>query len=159
MEFGNTFFLGESIGGLIVDWKLFEESAPADARLVKGSMERTERAYGPVVKAVGGDRGFYSQANDQELKEREIFNGLCPRQPQELQRRGQSRKFKKLQRRRAQTEGRIAILTNQFLGEPLRSKGFEHRELAVTWGVMAHNLWVLARCRIAAAKEAEKQAA
>jgi hypothetical protein len=42
-----------------------------------------------------------------------------------------------LQRRRSQTEGRIAIFKNGFLGRPLRAKGFEHRELAVTWQVLS----------------------
>ena len=27
----------------------------------------------------------------------------------------------------------------------MRSKGFEHRELTVTWTVLVHNLWVIAR--------------
>ena len=50
-----------------------------------------------------------------------------------------------MQERRSQTEGRIGIVKNQFLGRPLRVKGFAHRELAVAWGVLTHNLWVLAR--------------
>jgi hypothetical protein len=40
------------------------------------------------------------------------------------------------------------------LGQPLRSKGFDHRQLTVTWTVLAHNLWVIARMQ-----EAEKAAA
>jgi hypothetical protein len=56
-----------------------------------------------------------------------------------------SPKFVKLQRRRAQTEGRIGILKNGFLGRPLRAQGAEHRELALAWGVLTHNLWKLAR--------------
>ena len=27
----------------------------------------------------------------------------------------------------------------------MRAKGFAHRELAVSWQVLTHNLWVLAR--------------
>ncbi len=27
----------------------------------------------------------------------------------------------------------------------VRSRGFEHRELMVTWAVLVHNLWMLAR--------------
>ena len=50
-------------------------------------------------------------------------------------------------KRRGQTEGRIAILKNNFLGEPLRTKGFAGRNLAVTWAVLTHNLWVIARLR------------
>ena len=58
-----------------------------------------------------------------------------------------SKKFARLQRRRAQTEGRISILKRAFLGRPMRAKGFDHRELALAWGVLTHNLWMLARMR------------
>ena len=57
------------------------------------------------------------------------------------------KKFARLQRRRAQTEGRIGILKHGFLGRPLRAKGFAHRELALAWGVLTHNLWMLAKLR------------
>jgi hypothetical protein len=56
-------------------------------------------------------------------------------------------KFARLQRRRAQTEARIGILKQNFLGRPMRAKGFDHRELALAWGVLAHNLWMFARLR------------
>ena len=39
-------------------------------------------------------------------------------------------------------------MKNQFLGRPLRVKGFENRRQAVSWAVLSHNLWVLARLRI-----------
>jgi hypothetical protein len=48
---------------------------------------------------------------------------------------------------RAQTEGRIGILKNGFLGRPLRAKGFAHRQLALAWGVLTPDLWRLARLR------------
>jgi hypothetical protein len=48
------------------------------------------------------------------------------------------------QHRRAQTEARIAIFKNEFLGRPMRSEGFENRALQVAWGLLTHNLWVLA---------------
>jgi hypothetical protein len=54
-------------------------------------------------------------------------------------------KFSRLQRRRSQCEGRIGIVKNNFLGRPLRSKGFASRQLAVSWAVLTHNLWVIAR--------------
>ena len=56
-------------------------------------------------------------------------------------------RFARLQRRRAQTEARIGILKRQFLGTPMRAKGFDHRALALAWGVLTHNLWMLARLR------------
>ena len=104
------------------------------------------------IKGVGADRGFDSAANRDWLKEKRIFNGICPRSPRELKVRLRQRKFVAMQQRRSQTEGRIGIVKNQFLGHPLRVKGFAHRELAVTWGVLTHNLWVLARLPQAAAE-------
>ena len=56
-------------------------------------------------------------------------------------------RFVRMQRRRSQTEGRISILQRGFLGRPMRAKGFAHRELAVDWGVLTHNLWMLARLK------------
>jgi hypothetical protein len=29
----------------------------------------------------------------------------------------------------------------------MRAKGFDHREVALAWGVLTHNLWMLARLR------------
>lgn len=145
VEFGNTLLLGESPQGLILDWELFAEAAPSDSRLLPGSLQRTEAALGRKIKAVGADRGFDSKANQSDLAERQTYNGVCPRSPQEMKERIRSWKFKGLQRRRSQTEGRVAIFKNNILGSPLLSKGIEHRQLAVAWAVLSHNLWVLAR--------------
>ena len=81
------------------------------------------------------------------VKEGGTFDGLCPRRPAELSRRMKSPKFTRLQRRRVQTEGRIGILKHGFLGQPMRAKGADHRELALAWGVLTHNLWMLVRMR------------
>jgi hypothetical protein len=143
VEFGNTLLLGETRQGLIVDWQLYQDSAPGDARLLAPSLERTQKALGYPIKQMGGDRGFDSQENQAHLKREKVYNGICPRSPKALRQRNKSSKFKKLQKRRAQTEGRIAIFKNNWLGRPLRSKGFAGRKLAVTWAVLTHNLWVI----------------
>lgn len=152
VEFGNTLSLAESPAGLILDWQLFEDQAPADARLLKPAQARLEKAFPGQLQALGADRGFDSAANRQLLKEKEIYNGICPKAPVELKERMQEERFAGFQTRRSQTEGRIAILKHNFLGQPLRVKGFPRRELAVGWGVLAHNLWVLARLRISQAE-------
>ena len=145
VEFGNTLLLGESSQGVIIDWELFQEIAPNDARLVSRSLKKIQEMLQIHVGAVGADRGFDSQSNQQWLKEQKTYNGICPRSPQELKQRKNSWKFSRLQRRRSQCEGRIGIVKNNFLGRPLRSKGFASRELAVSWAVLTHNLWVIAR--------------
>ena len=159
VEFGNTLLLGETQQGIITDWKLFEESAPADARLLLSSLDRIQKAFGQSPKAVGTDRGFDSQSNRAGLQKRCIYNALCPREPQQLKQRNGSWKFKRLQKRRGQIEPRVAILKSNFLGQPMRSKGFGHRNLSVTWAVLTHNLWVIARLPRAQAAQAKRQAA
>ena len=152
VEFGNTLLLAENPQGLIIDWELFRQSAPADAQLLPRSVGRMEKAYAQQLEAVSADRGFDNEVNRVGLATDGIYNAVCPRCPRQLKQRSRSWKFKRLQRRRAQTEGRIGIVKNVFLGQPLRSKGFEHRQLTVTWTVLVHNLWVLARLQRAGAQ-------
>jgi hypothetical protein len=159
VEFGNTLLVSETPSGVIVDWELFQGSAPQDTRLVKPSVERTEENLGIRIRALGGDRGFDSQSNREFLKGRKIYDGLCSRDPHALKERMGSWKFSGMQRRRSQTEGRIGIVKNAFLGNPLRSKGFTNRQLALTWAVLTHNLWVMARLPQKQRKKARPQAA
>ena len=147
VEFGNTVLFGENRQGVILDYEIFRESAPADSQTLFGSLVRVWEGTGHCVDAVATDRGFASAANSRALKDSGTFDALCPRSPVELRRRMKSQKFARLQRRRAQTEARISILKHGFLGRPLRAKGFVHRELALAWGVLTHNLWMLARMR------------
>ena len=151
VEFGNTLFLAENPQGLILDWELFQERAPADSALLPWSVGRLEQAYGPKLKALAADRGFDNETNRIGLAQEGIYNAVCPRCPQQLRERSGSWKFKRLQRRRAQIEGRVGIVKNVFLKGRPRSKGFPHRALTVTWTVLVHNLWVLARRQLRAA--------
>jgi hypothetical protein len=160
VEFGNTLFIAEQAQGLVVDWHLYQASAPADSGQVPVSLQRLGARFGAgVIQAIGGDRGFDSAANRAWLKEQKLFNGLCPRGAAELKRRRHGARFVRLQRRRSQTEGRIGILKNDFLGRPLRAKGYAHRALGVGWSVLAHNLWVLARLETAEEAEAARRKA
>jgi len=152
VEFGNTVLLGENRQGVILDYAFFRECAPADSQMLFGSLLRVWEATGHHVEAVATDRGFASAANSRALKEGGTFDGLCPRQPAQLSQRMKGPKFVRLQRRRAQTEARIGILKQGFLGRPMRAKGADHRKEALAWGVLTHNLWMLARLRKAKTK-------
>ena len=90
---------------------------------------------------------IYHVMNRGDRREGDTFDALCPRPPALLHERMKQEKFARLQRRRAQTEARIGILKRNFLGHPMRSKGFAHRELALAWGVLTHNLWMFVRLR------------
>lgn len=146
VEFGNSLLIAEQSDGLIVDYELLRDESPGDARWLCESLQRIEALRGEPVLGVAADRGFDSAANRRMLEAKGIFNGLCPRDPRELKRRiEEDEVFGACQVRRAQSEGRIAVLKNSFLGRPLRAKGFARRQAAVSWAVLAHNLWVLAR--------------
>jgi hypothetical protein len=144
VEFGNLLILGEQSDGLIIDWELFKEEVPADSRLVRPSVERVESALKLSVKSLATDRGFDNKANIKWLEGRGTFAGLCRRDPRALREAMKDEDFAKAQRRRAQTEARVAIFKNEFLGRPMRSEGYENRALQVAWGVLTHDLWVLA---------------
>jgi hypothetical protein len=158
VEFGNKLLLGENKQGIILDYQLWQESAPADSSTLVESLERVVVALKKKMGAVGADRGFASKANTVGLAEAEIFDGLCPKSPAALKERMKEPRFVRMQQRRSQTEGRISILQRGFLGRPMRAKGFARRELAVAWGVLTHNLWRLARLK-REKKEPVRQAA
>jgi IS5 family transposase len=160
VEFGNTLLLGETREGVIVDWRLFQEQVPGDGVLVKDSVKRFSKLFGRNPGGLGADRGFDEETNREWLDQERIYNAICPRSPRMQAEKMADERFVKLQRRRAQTEARVAIFKNGFLGRPMRSKGFLNRERHTGWAVLAHNLWVIARLPWAEGRRAEwKQAA
>jgi len=153
VEFGSQLLLGESQSGVIVDWELVGGKVQADTKMLRRSLERMkETAGGSRIHAVGGDRGFDSKPNREMLEEDGIYNAICPKAPDELKKRMRDGKFVELQKRRSQTEARISIFKNGFLGSPLLSKGHANQEREVAWNVLTHNLWVIARQPRAKAK-------
>ncbi len=146
VEFGCQLLLGEARSGVIVDWELVCGLPQADTKMLGRSLERLAGGeHDRTPQQVGGDRGFDSKANRGKLEERGIYNGLCPRDPRDLKKRMQESEFAALQQRRSQTEARISIFKNSFLGAPLKSKGYTNQNLEVSWSVLTHNLWVIAR--------------
>jgi hypothetical protein len=146
VEFGSQLLLGELESGLIVDWELVLGNPKADTKLLGRSLERLERnGSDQRAGAVSGDRGFDGKANRHLLEQAEIFNAICPKSPAELRRRMKEERFVELQERRSQTEARISIFKNGFLGNPLLSKGYGGQEIQVGWAVLTHNLWLTAR--------------
>ena len=145
VEFGRQLLLGECESGVITDWELVLGNVKADTKLLDRSLDRLNKHCPVMPKSVCGDRGFDSKANRASLEKREMDNGICPKPPAELTKAMQDPQFADLQWRRSQTEARIAIFKNGFLGAPLLSKGYENQTMEVAWSVLTHNLWVIAR--------------
>jgi hypothetical protein len=145
VEFGNTLLLAESPQGLILDWELYREKAPAEWRQLQDSVERqTAFDLSAAIAAVAADRGFCARNSAAELAQRGIYDAVCPKDPEQLRQRSTDQRFTALQRRRGSTEARVAIV-KQRQARRLRSRGFDHRYLAVAWSVLGHNLWLVAR--------------
>lgn len=158
VEFGQGLLLTEQVDGLIIDWQLFKDQPPSDNKVLKPMLERIKKHYGAIESSCT-DRSFSDQKNDAYLQEHEIYNALCPRSPKQLQERLADPIFLSLQTRRSQTEARIGIFKNVFLGTPLRSRITDYKRLAISWSVLTHNLWLLSRMAIDIEKAMLKKAA
>jgi len=146
VEFGNSLLLAESGDGFILDHELRRGASPGDARWLLERYAHIRQASGERLCGMVGDRGFDSAATRRLLEAEDVYDGLCPRDPARLAARVRDDEvFCLAMRRRAQTEGRIAILKNVFLGGVPRAKGFTNRQLQVAWAVLTHNLWLTAR--------------
>ncbi len=162
VEFGNTLLLCEQAQGLIVDYELFKQQAPADSRLLPSCAIRLKNdlagllPHGDFKISMAGDRGYDSGDNQKHLTDMKWFNAVAAKDPLRLQRQREKSRFVKEQTRRAQTEGRIGIIKVNFIGDPMPAKGFAGRSLRVAWAVLAHNLWVIARL---SEKQAQAKAA
>ena len=142
IEFGQGLLLTEQADGLIIDWHLFKDQPPSDSKLIKPALERIKHYFGQIDHSCS-DRGFNNKSNDTFLETNNIYNASCPRNPKQLQEKLKDPIFLSLQTRRSQTEARIGIFKNVFLGKPLRSRITTYKRLAISWCVLTHNLVIV----------------
>ena len=154
VEFGNGLFIAENQAGFIIDHELSKKAAPTDGKWLKQRLPVLEEVAAGNLKGIAADRGFDSKSMQELLEKKGLFNAVCPKSPSELAKKvATDEKFVKAIKRRSQTEARIGILKNVHLGEIPRAKGFESRQLQVSWAVLAHNLRVVARMMQSTAAE------
>lgn len=145
-EVGNTLHIAEQEDGIIIDHDLFKTTSPGDAKILRESIVRIEALDIAPIIAISTDKQFASRVNSQLLDEKDIFDATCPRNPAaHAERQKTDPLFAAAQQRRAQTEGKIGNIKNDFLGGILRVKGYENRAAAVAWAILAHNLRKIAR--------------
>ena len=156
IEFGNELFIAEQRNGFIVDWQLYEDKT-ADQKKFRdfpGALQFTKprRAndnFRPWIRW---------EAERDELEKHGIFNGIRPRSPEELKTKNSDPEFKSLQKRRSQTEGRIAAV-KRFIGQRMPCRKFEDKKSHTAWAVLAHNLHLLAKMISEALRRKEEAAA
>jgi len=146
-EFGRKVLLGETDHGIISTYQVLQDN-PADTTLLKPVVRGHRRLFRKRLKAVAGDRGFYSQANEDWLKESGIKQVSIPKRGKvrEDRRRYQKQSwFKRLQRFRAGIEARISLLKRKFGLKRSRMRGNPGVNIWVGQGMFAHNLWKATR--------------
>ncbi len=85
VEFGNTLFLGESVEGYLLDWKLYGSRTPSENEQMQESLQRQNRFnLAEPIAAMCADRGFASQRARRQLAQEGIYDALCPRDPKQL---------------------------------------------------------------------------
>jgi hypothetical protein len=160
VEFGNPLLIGENREGLITHWELFEDVAN-DNKVLPAAVAKTEETIGGLLELICGDRGF----SDEKMEEKFInprpglANHITPKSPARLREKLKDPAFAASQKRRAQTEARIGIITNNYQPGRSLSKGLDSRRQELRWIMLAHNLRGLARKRLReqAAREASQK--
>jgi len=146
-EFGRKVLLGETDHSIITTYDVLEEN-PSDTTLLKPGVKGHKRLFRKRLKAVAGDRGFYSQANEDWLKGSGVKQASIPKRGKVSGERRRYQKqswFKRLQRFRAGIEARISLLKRKFGLERSRMRGSPGVNIWVGQGIFAHNLWQAAR--------------
>lgn len=146
-EFGRKVLLGETDHGIITTYNVLEEN-PSDTALLKPVVRGHRRLFRKRLKSVAGDRGFYSQSNEDWLKDTGIKRVSIPKRGKagEERRRYQKQSwFKRLQRFRTGIEARISLLKRKFGLKRSRLRGSPGVDTWVGQCIFTQNLWQAAR--------------
>lgn len=146
-EFGRKVLIGETDHGIISTYEVLAEN-PADVTLLKEGVKGHRHMFRKRLKAVAGDRGLYSQPNEEWLRDTGVIHvGIPVRGKISAERRHYQRQswFKRLQRFRAGVEARISLLKRKFGLRRSLMRGDSGVKIWVGQGIFAHNLWQAAR--------------
>lgn len=146
-EFGQLVEVVEVENGFVSDYRAHAGNA-ADVTLLIPALFRHRQRFGHVPRKLATDRGFWSAANEKAAREMGVKQVSLPaRGPLGPARRllQRSRWFRRLQRWRANGEGRIATLKRRYGMDRCMYKGQDAMQRWVGWCVLANNLTVVAR--------------
>jgi len=162
-EFGRKLWLGEVEGGIISEYRLLEHGAGLDHPELPASLDAHQQRFGRPPNVLAGDRGVFSEDNEQLARQLRITQIVLPkagRVSQERQAYERQRWFRRGFRFRAGIEGRIRVLKRDFGLGRCRDHGEEGMGRWVGWGIVTANLAQIAKTQVERlAKARERQAA
>ena len=147
VQFGRVVWLDEVEGGLVSRYRVLEGNPPEEAELVP-SLAHHEGLFQKPPRLLAGDRGVYSPENERQATARGVKQVVLPKPGRVSQGRKayeQQRWFRRGRNWRAGIEGRISGLKRRHKLDRCRYHGREGMERWVGWGVIAHDLRVIAQ--------------
>jgi IS5 family transposase len=141
-EFGKLVTIQESEHQIVTAYEV-HRTRPADVTLWTAALDRHQTIFGRAPDLAAGDRGFSSAANEQAATVRGVRRVVLPRRgPKSPARRAYERQrwFRRGQRWRVGSEGRISVLKRRHGLNRCRYHGEEGMHRWVGLGVIANNL-------------------
>ena len=146
-EFGRKLWLDEVDGGIVTRYALLAGNPP-DADQLPASLEHHRARFGRPPDLLAGDRGTHSPANEALAAAAGVRRVSLPKPGHRAAARvahERQRWFRRAQRWRGGVEGRISLLRRRFGLRRCRDRGEDAMERWVGWGVVVHDLRVIAR--------------
>jgi IS5 family transposase len=141
-EFGKLVQIQEAENQIVTHYEVFGHR-PSDRELLTAAVEAHERKLKRVPRLVAADAGFWSQKQEQAVREKGVRWISVPNRATKSADRKQlerSRWFKKAQAWRTGCEGRISVLKRRHGLSRCRYRGMEGMKRWVGLGVIADNL-------------------
>jgi IS5 family transposase len=141
-EFGKMVKIQEAENQIITAYQVYAQR-PSDSDLLVAAVEAHQQQLGRVPDLVAADSGFYSAQNERDVQEMGVKRISVPSrgtQSEERRRHQKKRWFRKGQKWRTGSEGRISVLKRRHGLTRCRYHGDEGMQRWVGFGVIADNL-------------------
>jgi transposase, IS5 family len=146
-EFGRVLWLDEVDGGIISRYVVLEGNPAEDVQLPP-SLDHHRRVFHRPPQLLAGDRGVHTSANERYASTHGVKEVVLPKPGAKSATRmahEQQRWFRRGRNWRAGIEGRISGLKRRHKLDRCRYHGSDGMERWVGWGVIAHDLRVIAQ--------------
>ncbi|MBI4320437.1 MAG: ISNCY family transposase [Chloroflexi bacterium] len=150
-EFGRGLWLGEVEGGIISHHTILPQ-AGQDQPYLAETLTAHKQQFGKAPQLLAGDRGVFSQANEELAKKEGVKRVAIPysgKAPPERVKHERQPWFRRAYRFRAGIEGRINVLKRCFALDRCLNHGEDGFEAWVGWGILTSNLNKIAETQVA----------
>lgn len=153
-EFGKMVKIQEAERQIITHYEVYDER-PMDAQLLLPALDAHERQLGRIPRLITADAAFFSAQNEAVAHARGVKRVAIPNRSTKSEQRKQLHKkrwFRKAQKWRTGSEGRISLLKRRHGLNRCRYKGPSGMKRWVGFGVIGDNLITIGSVLAASAK-------